>query len=211
MDDYFNSEYTGFYADRKSLIVLIDECWSDYVHFGQVPDMFERMETCFDCHGPTAPSVVAAPSPSTTVIPDVAEKVAYVLVEFACSKTSRLGRERYSRHDGKLVVRIRLTEEMDMTSARGINQAFRLIEPYVGKVPVFLWGSLPCTVGSPWQKLNAQRPGWEARRDHLAKQFLALHKNFMKLANYISKHTDGHVCYEWLAGAVSGVTPELSG
>ena len=84
-----------------------------------------------------------------------------------------------------------------MTSARGFNQAMRLIEPYVGKVPVFLWGSLPCTLGSPWQKLNCKKPGWAARSDYLAKQFIALHKNFMKLATHISKHKDGHVCYEW--------------
>ena len=121
-DDSHNSDYTDFYSDRKSWIVLIDDCWHDYFHFGEVPDMHERISSSNDYQSPCRPSVVAAPSPSAAVIPDVGEKVAYVLVELACSKTSRLGRERYSRHNGKLVVRIRFTEDMDMASARGLKQ-----------------------------------------------------------------------------------------
>ena len=127
----------------------------------------------------------------------IAEEVSYVLVEFCCSKDSRLSCDRYSRHDGKVVLRIRLTEEHDMTSQAGLRWALAEVEPFLGKVPVFLWGSLLCTLGSPWQKLNYKRPGWGAREEFLTNQFTALHASFMEIAMHIKSHPMGEICYEW--------------
>ena len=93
------------------------------------------------------PSVAVSASALINVV-DPGEQVAHVLVEFACSKGSRFGRERYSRFEGKLVARISLAEDDDMISSSGLRNAFRSAEKYVGKVPVFLRGSLPCTLGS---------------------------------------------------------------
>ena len=109
---------------------------------------------------------------------------------------SKLSCDRYSRHDGKLVVRIRLTEEDDVTASKGLDRVLALVKPYIGKVPVFLWGSLPCTLGSPWQNLNCHKPGWAGRSNFLRDQLVRLHDNFMKLATFIARHADGHVCYE---------------
>ena len=75
-----------------------------------------------------------------TIIDALAEPTSYGLVEFACSTHSRLGRHWYSRHDGKLAVRIRLTEDDDMASSKGLKHAFDQLETYVGKLPVFLSG-----------------------------------------------------------------------
>jgi hypothetical protein len=142
-------------------------------------------------------SIAACPSIPEPGPPVSDEKVSYVLCEFACSKDSRLGHDKYARYGDKLVIRIRLTEDIDMCSEGGLQYAMEQLKPYVGKVPVFLWGSLPCTLGSPWQNLNSKRPGWETRRKFLSTQFVRLHRNFMKIAQYVRQHENGHVCYEW--------------
>ena len=88
-DDYYNTEYTDFYPERSTLIDRVHDSWGDYAHFGGIPDMWERLKVCGSFSDPLSPSV-AAPSPTSAVIPEAHEKVSYVLVEFACSKTSRL-------------------------------------------------------------------------------------------------------------------------
>ena len=127
------------------MIETLHEEWGDYFHLGDVPDMWERISVCGE-YGSTMSPAVDASASAPLIIDDLEEQVAYVLVDCACSKHSRLGHERYSRHEGKLAVRIRLTEDDDMTSSKGLRHAFNSVEPYVRKVPGFLLGILPCTL-----------------------------------------------------------------
>ena len=45
---------------------------------------------------------------------------------------------------------VRLTEEQDMTTKSGYEYAMDKIREYEG-CHISLWGSIPCTGGSPWQ------------------------------------------------------------
>jgi hypothetical protein len=107
-----------------------------------------------------------------------------------------LSDDRYARHNGKSVIRMRLTEETDMTSVSGLKKAGELVKPYLGKVPIFLWGSLPCTLACSFQQIDKLRSSrWEARKTFLTKQVIALHDSFLALAELISSYAGGHVAH----------------
>ena len=48
---------------------------------------------------------------------------------------------------------MRITEDDDLTSENGVNKAIEVIHQY-RRLPILLWVSIPCTGGSPWQRLN---------------------------------------------------------
>ena len=73
------------------------------------------------------------------------------LLEFCCSETSRLGQDRFVA-SGCAVVR--LTAKDDLTTDKGLQKALEEVRSTSDGEPLHLWGSLPCTAGSPWQRLN---------------------------------------------------------
>ena len=97
-----------------------------------------------------------------------------------------------------------------MTSVSGLKKAGELVKPYLGKVPIFLWGSLPCTLGSSFQQINKWRsPRWETRKTFLTEHFIALHDNFIAIAELVSSHAGGHVAYEWPTGCSLWKEPRI--
>ena len=59
------------------------------------------------------------------------QHVAYVIIEYCCTPTSRLCDVVYNKHpDGRHVVRIRLSEEHDMTSKKGLEIALSIVDQY---------------------------------------------------------------------------------
>jgi len=74
------------------------------------------------------------------------------IVEFCCGDDSLIGRPNPSSKGCEVV---RLTERDDVTTERGLQKALEA----VSHPNVLLWASMPCTGGSPWQRLNVKRPG----------------------------------------------------
>ena len=124
-------------------------------------------------------SATAAPAPSS-------EKI--TIIEFCCENDSRMG-----RRAPKNVEVVRLTISDDLTTVKGYAKAklAALTRPNV-----HLWGSIPCTGGSPLQEWNAHLPGHKERMKEHFRIFTALWKNFMKIA-YIVKSRGGTVSNEW--------------
>jgi len=112
-----------------------------------------------------------------------------VIVEWCCSPHSRIGKA--TRHTKNCRV-IRLTKDDDMTSNKGLQVALQA----VNQPRVHLWSAMPCTGGSPWQRINALLPGGEARiRAHID-LFKALWENFVVVAARCIRK-GGHVSIEW--------------
>jgi hypothetical protein len=110
------------------------------------------------------------------------------LVEFLSSDKSKLG----TRAPGSCKV-VRLTLDLDMTKQEGVDAAKATIIEEDG---VFLWGSLPCTAGSPRQTVNVLKPGGKARiRAHrrVVKRLIA---NFRECA-LLNKSLGGLCGFEW--------------
>ena len=88
-----------------------------------------------------------------------------VILEFCCNDDSLMGHAAY-RTDNCLVVR--LTKTHDMTSQSGLDFALKCPTDVDPSVYCFMWASMPCAGASPWQRLNAKRPGGQAKiDDHL--------------------------------------------
>ena len=111
------------------------------------------------------------------------------LIEFCCGPSSLLGVETKHSRGCKVV---RLTEEEDVTAPRGISVA---LEAIAGPCTL-LWGSIPCTGGCPWQKINRRRPGGEARLRKHFKLFKRMWKSFEQVARDVLK-AGGMVAIEW--------------
>ena len=121
-----------------------------------------------------------------------------ILLEYCCGEDSRLGR-RSSWSKGCHVVR--LTKENDMSTPAGLKFALAAARGARrdGK-RVDLWGSIPCTGGCPFQRLNAKR-GPSTRRKIAAHRalFRLLFANYAILAGEVIKY-GGTVALEWPTG-----------
>ena len=99
------------------------------------------------------------------------------------------------------VALLRLTEEEDMTTQRGLDYARTKIQEYKGRVVLF--GALPCTWGSGWQNLQRKRlvnnPKYQARMSRLYDQFQVLIRNYLILAALVVER-GGDLIFEWPTG-----------
>ena len=99
------------------------------------------------------------------------------IVEFCCGSNSLIGR--LAPPDCEV---IRLTLEDDVLSAAGFAKALHAVSD--NSIPALLFGSLPCTGGSPYQYLNWWR-GAKTRRKIRAhwRTFQVLWNAFQDVAN----------------------------
>ena len=82
------------------------------------------------------------------------------IVEFCCGGNSKIGQSKYQRDDCTVT---RFTLEDDVTTDQGLYKAFEAVR-YEN---CLLRASIPCTGGSPWQNINAKRPGgFEKVKEH---------------------------------------------
>ena len=196
--------------DRLASIFQHSESWDDYFHFGDVPGVHERIQVAgcrrtsdgmpSDLNSPNYPEV--EDDVCGELLRPPSEAISYVFVEYCCEPDSHLCDEKYRIDpEGKAVLLIRLTELTDMTSQRGMVVALESLEPYIDVLPIFLWGSLPCTLGSTFQHINKKKSAnWTSRKEFLSNQFEKLFENFMTLADIVVKSKSGHVIYEWPTG-----------
>ena len=115
------------------------------------------------------------------------------LVEYCCSEASRLGHERYVL-TGCAVVR--LTIKDDMSTKAGLQKALKEVEETPEGTYIHLWGSLPCTGGSPWQRINRKHAN--ARR--LIEEHKALNRKLMDNFIVVGRavlEKGGDVSFEW--------------
>ena len=136
-----------------------------------------------------ADSPAQAGAPNKTVVSKVLQQggVAHahtfdrLLVEFCCSDNSKLGQH---RNDSKGCKVIRVTIKEDATTNKCIEWLNREINTFKKQHPqakVLLYGSLPCTGGSPWGNVNKQTEEGFDRIKEQQKEFTKLFKNFAKL------------------------------
>ena len=127
---------------------------------------------------------------AATVLPGATRRI----VEFCCEQDSMMGRASGASKGCEV---IRLTIEDDLTSKSGLDKALRAVsDPLLGP-NTMLWGSIPCTGGCPWQRINVTRgEATEAKiREHWS-VFDSLWENFVKVADRcLSK--GGCVSMEW--------------
>ena len=74
-----------------------------------------------------------------------------LLLEYCCGPQSKIGNPRNFLDESCKV--IRYTENEDMRTDQGRKLALADIREFKGK-HISLWGSMPCTGGSPWQYVN---------------------------------------------------------
>ena len=114
-----------------------------------------------------------------------------IVLEFCCSNDSLMGAEQYNTPECRV---IRLTEQVDMTSEAGLQFALNHIDKMKY---VFLWTSLPCTAGSPWQRVNAIRnPNHEAHIEEMLEQHHLLFQNWLIVARAVQA-ARGDIGFEW--------------
>ena len=117
------------------------------------------------------------------------------LIEFCCSHSSKASDERY--RDGGRCRRIRLTIDEDMRTPEGLEYAMAIVRRCSSNV--LLWGSLPCTAGCPWQRLNRRHKGGRRKIAKHRRDFKKLFSNFYTLALEVRKR-GGKVAMEWPTG-----------
>jgi len=111
------------------------------------------------------------------------------LIEFCCSPDSLLGK--VTKQSKRCNV-VRLTQDVDVTSDHGIQMAMNSI---VGP-NTLLWGSIPCTGGCPWQRINKNRPGGEAKLRKHVSIFKKIWESFARIARAVVD-AGGVVAIEW--------------
>ena len=91
---------------------------------------------------------------------------------------------------------IRLTIDDDLTKPAGLDKAMNAIN--TPNAIVILFGALPCTGGSQWQRLNWHRGNADTRRKILEhrKTFRVLWKNFVIAAEQCAA-LGGGIAFEW--------------
>ena len=77
-----------------------------------------------------------------------------IMIEFCCSPDSKLGQHSAYSNGCKV---IRVTEAMDATKQSTLDYLCEVV--HTETVPVFVFSSMPCTGGSPWQNINVRKPG----------------------------------------------------
>lgn len=115
------------------------------------------------------------------------------LIEFCCGANSRLGDTKFQL-DGCIV--IRLTLEHDLTTNEGMEFAMKAIKDTPRGMYLHLWGSIPCTAGSPWQHINKHRPNAVEKMNEHLKTFHKLITNFRVVAREV-RERGGDVSFEW--------------
>ena len=93
---------------------------------------------------------------------------------------------------------IRVTDSHDQTTDAGQRWLMAEIKKIPEHIPILLWGSIPCTGGSPWTGFNLRQypDTFPARLRQLKTKWRKLTYNFYRLVDVISKRK-GHWAIEW--------------
>ena len=92
----------------------------------------------------------------------------------------------------------------DVTTPKGLKKALEA----VSHPNTLLWASMPCTGGSPWQRLNRHRPGVLAKLEEHWRLARLIWAAFAKAARRTLEH-GGEVAMEWPHGCTYWKWPEV--
>ncbi len=131
-------------------------------------------------------------------------KADYCLLEFCCDKHSRLCSEKYTvTPKGGNCVLVRFTEDHDMTSSEGFDFACWVVAK-LSKLPMIMWGALPCTAGCSWHRVNKSRaergllPDFFEKHARTWRDFRVLFKNFVDLSKLVQETVEySRIAFEW--------------
>ena len=126
-------------------------------------------------------------------------KADYCLLEFSCDKHSRLCSEKYAvTPKGGNCVLVRFTEDHDMTSKEGFDFSCWVVAK-LSKLPMIMWGALPCTAGCSWHRVNKSRaergllPDFFEKHARTWRDFRVLFKNFVDLSKLVQETVEHEV------------------
>jgi hypothetical protein len=128
------------------------------------------------------------------------------LIEYCCAPDSLLGKREIT---GAGCVVVRLTAEHDLTTKAGLDHAIHAVASTPKDQYIHLWGSLPCTAGSPWQRINrARNPGAEEKIERMKEIMKILLKNFVAVGEEVLAR-GGDVSFEWPAACELWKHPDV--
>ena len=118
-----------------------------------------------------------------------------VIIEFCCYENSLMGKRTPA---SKSCYILRVTEQHDQTTEEGLRWLLDEIHKIPKDLPILLWGSIPCTGGSPWTRYNLRKypQTFPARLRHLRAQWRKMVHNFYKVSEVICQR-NGHWALEW--------------
>ena len=103
---------------------------------------------------------------------------------------------------------VRITVDDDLTTRKGLKKAMDAVRSFPHKGNILVWVSIPCTGGSPWQRINVWRPGVRQRiEDHVA-----LFRLLFAAATTVMKYVidaGGYVAIEWPRSCAYWLEPEV--
>ena len=129
-----------------------------------------------------------------------------LLLEYCCSPDSKIGQQAENFPGCEV---IRLTEEINMTSEGGYLWAESKILKAPKSTYIFMWSAIPCTPGSPWQRINRLKPGVSANIEAQIVVTKKLVSNFTRLARLVLQR-GGDVAFEWPAQCSMWALPEVA-
>ena len=93
---------------------------------------------------------------------------------------------------------IRVTTSHDQTTEAGYRWLLDQVRKIPKHIPILLWGSIPCTGGTPWARYNLRRypHTFPARLRRLRAEWRKLICNFFRLSDII-RHRNGYWALEW--------------
>ena len=115
-----------------------------------------------------------------------------VMFEYACSSDSTMG----AVHQALGIPHVRLAKEhIDLETNEGDEQLTAQLQSCSKPN---MWAAIPCTSGSPWQRLNVHKYGNKYKQYLRAqvKRSEALFARFTKHAEVVIEQ-EGHVTFEW--------------
>ena len=128
------------------------------------------------------------------------------LLEFCCSEDSILGNMKYVQIGCHIV---RLTEKHDLTTDEGMRVAINAVENTPDGMYLHLWGSLPCTGGSTWQRINRTKgPETVEKIEEHVKKVRELLPNFCRVAEAVLRKR-GDVSFEWPSSCTLWNEPQV--
>ena len=123
------------------------------------------------------------------------------ICEWCCGPQSRIGSHKAAKTNCSVT---RITEAEDATTDKGLSLARGCVQ-----LPrCLLFSSMPCTGGSPWQRINVRKPGGFAILRKHKILFDKLWTNFEKLCHYT--HVAGNkIAIEWPRGCSYWLLPKV--
>jgi hypothetical protein len=118
-----------------------------------------------------------------------------IMIELCTGHDSRLGR---AASWSKGCYCIRITVDDDLTSWDGVVKAVAVLQQYPA-VPALIWVSIPCTGGSPWQRINRSK-GEHVKQS--VQQHIRIYRQLMQSAAIVlsaakSSHGCFKIAWEW--------------